>query len=71
MKRKYEEIEQDSKRVKIEVNRKRKREELYDNNGSAEDDEEEVLEVLKKGVIRKVKYNFIKIDVTKVPTYIL
>jgi hypothetical protein len=71
MKRKYEEIEQDSKRAKIEVNRKRKREELYNNNGSAEEDEEEVLEILKKGVIRKVKYNFIKIDVTKVPTYIL
>jgi hypothetical protein len=71
MKRKYEEIEQDNKRAKVEVSRKREREVLYVNNGSAEDDEEEVLEVLKKGVVRKLKYNFVKIDVTKVPKYIL
>ena len=37
------------------------------------DDEEEVVEILKKGIKQKIKfqYSFVKIDKTKVPTYIL
>lgn len=75
MKRKYEEIETSAKKAKITIDKKRDREVyIIKNNQSAEgDDEEETVEILKKGIKQKIKlqYSFVKIDKTKVPTYIL
>ena len=76
MKRKYEEIETSSKKPKITIDKKRERDVyIIKDNQSAEgdDDEEEVVEILKKGIKQKIKfqYSFVKIDKTKVPTYIL
>jgi hypothetical protein len=75
MKRKYEEIETSSKKPKITIDKKRERDVyMIKNNQSAEgDDEEELVEILKKGIKQKIKlqYSFVKIDKTKVPTYIL
>jgi hypothetical protein len=74
MKRKYEEIETSSKKPKITIDKKREREYYNKHNQSAEDDDEDdVVETIKKGIIQKIKlqYNFVKIDKTKVPNYIL
>lgn len=75
MKRKHEEIETSAKKAKITIDKKRDREVyIIKNNQSAEgDDEEETVEILKKGIKQKIKlqYSFVKIDKTKVPTYIL
>lgn len=76
MKRKYEEIETSSKKPKITIDKKRERDVyIIKDNQSAEgdDEEEEVVEILKKGIKQKIKfqYSFVKIDKTKVPTYIL
>lgn len=75
MKRKYEEIETNSKKVKISLDKKRERDVyiIKDNQSAEGDDEEEVVEILKKGIKQKIKlqYSFVKIDKTKVPTYIL
>ena len=76
MKRKYEEIETSSKKPKITIDKKRDRDVyIIKDNQSAEgdDEEEEVVEILKKGIKQKIKfqYSFVKIDKTKVPTYIL
>ena len=76
MKRKYEEIETSAKKAKISIDKKRDREVyIIKNNQSAEgdDDEEETMEILKKGIKQKIKlqYSFVKVDKTKVPTYIL
>ena len=76
MKRKYEEIETSSKKPKITIDKKRARDVyIIKDNQSAEgdDEEEEVVEILKKGIKQKIKlqYSFVKIDKTKVPTYIL
>ena len=76
MKRKYEEIETSSKKPKITIDKKRERDVyIIKDNQSAEGDEEEkeVVEILKKGIKQKIKfqYSFVKIDKTKVPTYIL
>ena len=76
MKRKYEEIETSSKKPKITIDKKRDRDVyIIKDNQSAEGDEEEkeVVEILKKGIKQKIKfqYSFVKIDKTKVPTYIL
>lgn len=73
MKRKYEEIEEEPvKKVKLII-KKRERENYNNNNQSAEAEDDDVIEIIKKGVNQKIKlqYNFIKIDRTKVPTYIL
>ena len=75
MKRKYEEIETSSKKPKITIDKKRDRDVyiIKDNQSAEGDDEEEVVEILKKGIKQKIKfqYSFVKIDKTKVPTYIL
>jgi|LakMenE18May11ns_1017448.scaffolds.fasta_scaffold9522035_2 hypothetical protein len=75
MKRKYQEIEEEtSKKPKVIVYKKREREYCNSHNQSAEyDDEDDVIETIKKGIIQKIKlqYNFVKIDKTKVPNYIL
>jgi|LakMenE18May11ns_1017448.scaffolds.fasta_scaffold9643525_2 hypothetical protein len=75
MKRKYEEIETSSKKPKITIDKKRERDVyiIKDNQSAEGDDEEEVVEILKKGIKQKIKfqYSFVKIDKTKVPTYIL
>lgn len=75
MKRKYEEIETNSKKPKITIDKKRERDVyiIKDNQSAEGDDEEEVVEILKKGIKQKIKlqYSFVKIDKTKVPTYIL
>jgi hypothetical protein len=75
MKRKYQEIEEESsKKPRVNVCKKREREYYNKHNQSAEDDgEDDVIEIVKKGIIQKIKlqYNFVKIDKTKVPNYIL
>jgi hypothetical protein len=75
MKRKHEEIETSSKKPKITIDKKRERDVyiIKDNQSAEGDDEEEVVEILKKGIKQKIKfqYSFVKIDKTKVPTYIL
>jgi hypothetical protein len=75
MKRKYEEIETSSKKPKITIDKKRERDVyiIKDNQSAEGDEEEEVVEILKKGIKQKIKfqYSFVKIDKTKVPTYIL
>ena len=74
MKRKFVEIEEDaSKKPKIFVYKKRDREYINSHNQSAEEEDDDVVETIKKGVIQKIKlqYKFVKIDQTKVPTYIL
>jgi hypothetical protein len=75
MKRKYEEIETSSKKPKITIDKKRERDVyiIKDNQSAEGDDEEEIIEILKKGIKQKIKfqYSFVKIDKTKVPTYIL
>jgi len=75
MKRKYEEIETSSKKPKITIDKKRERDVyiIKDNQSAEGDDEEEVVEILKKGIKQKIKfqYSFVKIDKTKVPMYIL
>ena len=76
MKRKYEEIETSSKKPKTTIDKKRERDVyIIKDNQSAEGDDEEddVVETIKKGIIQKIKlqYNFVNIDKTKVPNYIL
>ena len=75
MKRKYQEIaEETSKKPRVIVCKKREREYCNRHNQSAEDDDEDdVVETIKKGIIQKIKlqYNFVNIDKTKVPNYIL
>jgi len=75
MKRKYEDIETSSKKPKITIDKKRERDVyiIKDNQSAEGDEEEEVVEILKKGIKQKIKfqYSFVKIDKTKVPTYIL
>jgi hypothetical protein len=75
MKRKYQEIEEEtSKKPKVIVCKKREREYYNKHNQSAEDDDDDdVIETIKKGIIQKIKlqYNFVNIDKTKVPNYIL
>jgi hypothetical protein len=75
MKRKHEEIETSSKKPKITIDKKRERDVyiIKDNQSAEGDDEEEIIEILKKGIKQKIKfqYSFVKIDKTKVPTYIL
>ena len=75
MKRKYEEIETSSKKPKITIDKKRERDVyiIKDNQSAEGDDEEELVEILKKGIKQKIKfqYSFVKIDKTKVPMYIL
>uniref|UniRef100_A0A6C0HE43 Uncharacterized protein n=1 Tax=viral metagenome TaxID=1070528 RepID=A0A6C0HE43_9ZZZZ len=75
MKRKYQEIEEEiSKKPKVVVHKKREREYYNKHNQCAEyDEEDDVVETIKKGIIQKIKlqYNFVNIDKTKVPNYIL
>jgi len=74
MKRKYQEIEEETlKKPKVIVYKKREREYCNKHNQSAEEEDEDVIETIKKGVLQKIKlqYNFVKIDKTKVPNYIL